>query len=83
VSMSSPNTYTLPPGWSVTAGRETVQTNSAGQNVQGLNFTLSNPAVASGITVFIPYSLMTQTQAVAQIFNERIAGVTAITSLGN
>jgi hypothetical protein len=80
--MSSDNTITLPPGWTVSAGRETVQTNATGQNVQGLNFTLNN--VASGVTstVFVPYALMQQTQAVAQIFNSRIASITGVIGLG-
>lgn len=81
--MTGDNQITLPPGWAVSAGRENVQTNSSGQNVQGLNFTLSNAATGVSSTVFVPYSLMQQTSAVAQIFTSRIQAISGVIGLGN
>lgn len=80
--MSGGNTLTLPPGWTVAVGRETVQTNSQNQNVQGLNYTLANASLGVSTTVFLPYALQDNLTAVSQFFNQRIAAITGVVSLG-
>jgi len=71
----------LPPGVSISPGRETVQVGPNGQNVQGMLFTLTlpNQAVTS---VFVPYTQMADLTAVQQMFADRVAQVLAVTSLG-
>lgn len=80
-SNNSPsNTITLPPGVQIIARRETSSQGPNGAIQQGMNFTLQ---LASGATtsVFIPYNLIGNTQAVAATFNERIASIQAIEAL--
>lgn len=79
--MSGGGTVTLPPGIAIAPGRETTQVGPNGQNVQGMLFTLTllNGAQTS---VFVPYSMMTQTDAVAQLFADRVAAVNAVSALG-
>lgn len=71
----------LPAGVSISPGRETVQTGPTGQAIQGMLFTLT---LANGAqtSVFVPYSLMGQTDVVAQMFAERVAAINAVSNLG-
>lgn len=72
---------TLPPGVTISPGRETVQTGPNGQAIQGMIFTLTLPngAVTS---VFVPYALMADTTAVSQMFAQRVAAIEGIAQLG-
>lgn len=81
MSMSSSGTVTLPPGVSIAPGRETVQIGLNNQNVQGMLFaiTLQNGATTS---VFVPYTLMGQTDVVAKMFADRINAINNISTLG-
>lgn len=71
----------LPPGVTVTPGRETVMAGPSGQNVQGMLFNLTLPGGAS-TSVFVPYAIMNYPSQVAQLFADRVAGIQAILSLG-
>ena len=75
------NAIVLPPGVAVSPGRETVQSNATGQNVQGMLFTLT---LANGAqtSVFVPYSIMTQTDVVSSMFAQRVAAINAVSNLG-
>jgi len=77
----NPNQVMLPAGVTVTASRETSQSNAAGAIVQGMIFTLT---LASGATtsVFIPYVLMNNTAEIEQLFAQRVASIEAITNIG-
>jgi len=82
MSMSqSSGSVILPPGVSVSPGRETVQQGPTGQAIQGMTFTLTltNGAQTS---VFVPYTLMTNLAMVSQMFAERVAAINAVASLG-
>ena len=82
MSMSSSNgAIVLPAGVAISPGRETVQTGPTGQAIQGMLFTLT---LANGAqtSVFVPYSLMGQTDVVAQMFAERVAAINAVSNLG-
>ena len=72
---------TLRPGVTISPGRETVQTGSSNQPVQGMIFTLT---LANGATtsVFVPYAIMTQTDVVSQMFAQRVAAINAVSGLG-
>lgn len=83
MSDQSNNQLNLPTGWTVSVGRESVQTNAQGQNLQGLNYTLSNAATGASTTVFIPYNLMNDVSAVSQIFAARIAAIQGVVGLGS
>ena len=75
-------TVALPPGVTIAGQRETSQQNIAGQVVQGINFTLQLPNGAT-TSVFIPYTVLANTQLVAQAFNERISQINAVNGLVN
>jgi len=79
--MSGGSAVTLPAGVSISPGRETVQTGPTGTNVQGMLFTLTLVNGAS-TSVFVPYTLMDQTDVVASMFAQRIAAINAVSSLG-
>lgn len=72
---------TLPPGVTISASRETSQAGPSGNVIQGMVFSLNLPSGAV-TTVFVPYALMTNTDAVSQLFAERVAGINNITNLG-
>lgn len=82
MSMASydPSTVTLPPGVSIAGQMETSRTGANGAVEQGQLYTLRT---ASGVTtsVFIPYSVIGNTQAVAAAFNKRLADIGAIENL--
>jgi hypothetical protein len=78
MTMQPPASVQLPPGWTVSGYREASQANSAGRIVQGIVFTLSS-ATSGSTSVFVPYSLLGQTDAVEQAFQQRISDITAIT----
>jgi hypothetical protein len=80
MSMSS-NTISLPPGVTISPARETVQQGPNGQNIQGYVFTLTLPDNGAQTSVFVPYTLMTQTDVVAQMFAQRVAAIQAVTNL--
>jgi hypothetical protein len=84
MSMTSGGTpsITLPPGVTIAGQRETSQANVAGQIVQGINFTLALPTGAT-TSIFVPYSVLGNTDLVAQAFNERIAQINAVHDLVN
>lgn len=79
--MPTGNVVTLPPGTSISPGREGVQIGPNGQNVQGMNYTLT---LANGAqsNVFVPYVLMTQLDLVSQMFADRVNQINAVASLG-
>lgn len=72
----------LPPGWEVAPGRETTQLLN-GNQVQGVVFNLTQATTGAAVSVFVPYSLFNNTNAVAQLFLTKINGITGILSLGN
>lgn len=78
----SANVVTLPAGVSISPGRETVQSSPQGTSIQGMLFTLTlaNQAQTS---VFVPYSLMTNTAAVSQLFASRVAAIQGIANLSS
>ena len=71
----------LPPGVSISAGRETVQTNAAGMAIQGMLFTVGLPS-GTTTSVFIPYNLMTNRAEIARIIAERVDGINSVLNLG-
>lgn len=77
----SSTSVSLPPGVSISPGRETTQLGANNQNIQGMIFTLT---LANGATtsVFVPYTQMAYPDQVAQVFADRVAQVNAITALG-
>jgi hypothetical protein len=75
-------TITGPNGVTVSPGRETTMLGPNNTNVQGMSFTLSNATIGS-TSIFVPYSLMSDTAAVAQLFADRVAQITAIAQLGS
>ena len=79
-SYSSDGVIPLPPGVSVSAGRETVQTGANGQAIQGMIYTLTLPKAAQ-TSVFVPYTLMNNTALVSHMFAERIAAINNVTGL--
>ena len=70
-------TITLPPGVTLGAFRETSQTNSQGQIVQGVLFPVTF-ANGSTSTVFIPYSALGNQQQIQDLFDARLQGLAAI-----
>lgn len=70
----------LPAGWQVEPGRETSQIVN-GTTMQGLTFNLVMPAKNVTTSVFVPYAVMGNTQAVAAMFADRINSITAIQGL--
>lgn len=78
MSMESTQGVQLPSGWTVANYRETSQADATGRIVQGLQFSLASP-LGQISTVFVPSNLLTQTAAVQDVFNERIAAIKAIT----
>ena len=56
-------TVKLPPGWSVVGTRYGSQTNATGEIVQGYTFIVQLPTQAQ-VQVFVPRSIVTQTEAV-------------------
>lgn len=67
----------VPAGVTVGPGRETSQTTAGGQVVQGMVFPLTTPA-GSNTSVFIPYSQIHDTSAVATAIRNRAAAIIAI-----
>lgn len=70
-------TISLPAGVSIGAGRETTQTNSAGQVIQGTLFpiTLANGTSSS---VFVPNSALSNLAGVEKLFADRVNALQAI-----
>lgn len=75
---SSPQPVQLPPGVTIQSGRETSQTNQQGQVVQGMLFPITLPNQTT-TTVFVPYSLLSNTAAVQALFEQRVNALLAIT----
>ena len=71
----------LPPGVSISPGRETAQTGPSGQIVQGMVYTLT---LANGAqtSVFIPYSLMSNLDIVREMIVQRIDAINGVLGLG-
>lgn len=78
---SSSRGVVLPAGVAISPGRETVQTGPTGAAIQGMLFTLTldNGAQTS---VFVPYTLMGNTDAVQEMFAQRVAAINAVSNLG-
>jgi hypothetical protein len=78
MSTSDSSTVQLPPGVTIGPGRETSQTNPAGQVVQGMAFpiTLPNQSVT---TVFIPYTVLSNPQLAQSLIEQRVQQILAIT----
>lgn len=74
------NSLTLPAGVTIAATRETSQQGANGMVEQGLKYTLRLPN-GTNTSVFIPYSVLPNTAAVAASLNERIEQVQAINNL--
>lgn len=72
----------VPAGWEVQPGRETSEIVN-GATMQGLQFNLVMPAHNITSSVFVPYSVMGNIQAVAAMFAARINSITAIQGLSN
>ena len=70
-------TVTLPAGTTVGPGRETSQTNSGGQVVQGMVFPITTPK-GSTTSVFVPYSIIHDTTAVEASIKARVDHIIAI-----
>lgn len=76
--MSTENTsIILPAGVTVQPGRETSQTNPQGQVVQGMLFPITLPN-GTTTTVFVPYTLIGNTEAVQVLFDQRVNAILAI-----
>jgi len=75
------NAIMLPPGVTISPGRETVQAGPTGAGIQGMLFTLTLPNGAQ-TSVFVPYSLMNQPEVVSQMFAQRVAAINGIANLG-
>lgn len=71
-------TVVLPPGVSVQPGRETSQVNGQGQVVQGMLFPVTLPG-GSATSVFVPYSVLGDTNAVLALIKARADAILAIT----
>ena len=67
----------VPPGVTIGPGRETSQTTSGGQVVQGMVFPLTTQA-GSNTSVFIPYSEIHDTTAVEAAVRRRAEAIIAI-----
>ena len=73
-------TVKLPPGWSVVATRYGSQTNGAGEIVRGYTIIVQLPTTTQ-IQVFIPQSIITQTEAVREAIVAEGNAVLAVHSL--
>lgn len=80
MSDQSVTTVTLPPGVKISAGRETTQLGPNNQNIQGMVFNLTT-IDGSQSSVFVPYTLFAYPNQVTALFANRVAGISAITSL--
>jgi hypothetical protein len=71
----------LPPGVSISPGRETVQAGPSGNTIQGMNFTLTllNGATT---TVFVPYNLLSNIPVVQDMFDQRINAINGVVGGG-
>lgn len=70
-------TIVLPPGVTVQPGRETSQTNTQGQVVQGMLFPITLPS-GTTTTVFVPYGMISNTDYVQSLFEQRVNAILAI-----
>lgn len=70
-------TLDLPHGVTIGAGRETSQTNTAGQVVQGVVFPVTTPG-GTTTSVFVPYSEVHNTDKVQQLIEARVNAIMAI-----
>lgn len=74
---SNVNQVMLPMGWAIGPGIESSRTTAANNVQQGLKFPLTGPG-GTETSVFIPYSAIGNTAAVAAVINERIGAILAI-----
>ena len=75
---ASSGSVMLPPGVTVSGGRETTSVNAQGIVVQGMNFTINLPGGAM-TTVFIPYSDLGNTAQVQAMIMQRVQSILAVT----
>lgn len=75
-----PGVVTLPPGVQVSAGRETSQLGPNNQTVPGMVFNLTLPSGAT-TSLFVPNAILPNTDAVAQLFANRVASIQAVEGL--
>jgi len=68
----------LPAGVKIGAGRETSQTNTQGQLIQGMAFPITT-ANGSTTTVFVPYTDLSNTAKAKQLIADRVSHIDAIT----
>ena len=68
----------LPAGWTIGSWRETSQSVN-GQILQGVVFTLNAP-MGGATSVFIPYSVLHNKDAVQALMVQRIASIANITA---
>jgi predicted aconitase with swiveling domain len=74
---SSPAPIQLPQGVTVQPGRETSQTNAQGAIVQGMLFPITLPS-GSTTSVFVPYSVISNTSYVEGLIQARVNAIMAI-----
>jgi hypothetical protein len=79
--MASSSTV-LPPGWSVSQGRETSAQGPSGNIIRGTNFILTGPNGGTN-TVFVPEALYNQPATVGQMFLQRIDAINGILNIGS
>lgn len=77
---NSQTTVSLPAGWSVVGTRYGSQTDAVGNIVQGYTFIVQLPS-RTQVQVFVPRSIITQTDAVRAAILEEGASVLAIENL--
>lgn len=68
----------LPAGWTIGSWRETSQSVN-GQILQGIVFTLNAP-MGGATSVFVPYSVLHNKEAVRALMVQRIASIANITA---
>lgn len=84
MSDQNANAVSLPPGVTISPGRETVQIMANNQNSQGMIFTLTlQNAGGAQTSVFVPYALMNNADAVSKLFADRVAAIENIANLGS
>lgn len=81
-NQSTPSNIVLPPGVTISPGRETVQAGPSGNTIRGMNFVLTLPNSAT-TTVFVPEALYNSPAVVEQMFAQRVAGITGILNIGS
>ena len=80
-TMPSSSPVPLPPGTTVSAGRETSQLSSNNVPIPGMLYTVTLPS-GTTTSVFVPYTLMSNRAVVSQMIAQRVNDILGIESLG-